>query len=427
MKMIWDITNKCNLKCKHCGAVNLKQENLIEKINLEKIINYISEFIEEVHILGGEPLVQPNIFTCINLLKKNNIKVKLITNGQFDDSISKKLIESNVDFILISIDGLEEENDKIRGNNSWDKSKKFLDSLIKYRELKNINTKIGVNFVINNVNYRKIKEFIDYFNNIDIDTIQINPLILEGNALENNLNIEEKENLNLLENITEYIVEKKIEKVIINNEYPIISKYLNEKYGSKYYIDESICTALIDSIYCNPDGNIYPCRKYNKSYIGISKIYSKESGWDTDFNLFDDFLKETSIVEHRKGCGKCEYKEICKPCPLKKENEMPKICQIIHEKMEKNKIPYFSKFKLIKPYSIIEKNGHFFMYNPKINMKTEYTYDGFRILKELSEEISISDLAKKSNLSEDIIYKFLLQEKEAGKICEIKNDELIVG
>lgn len=209
MKMIWDITNKCNLKCKHCGAVNLKQENLIEKINLEKIINYISEFIEEVHILGGEPLVQPNIFTCINLLKKNNIKVKLITNGQFDDSISKKLIESNVDFILISIDGLEEENDKIRGNNSWDKSKKFLDSLIKYRELKNINTKIGVNFVINNVNYRKIKEFIDYFNNIDIDTIQINPLILEGNALENNLNIEEKENLNLLENITEYIVEKK--------------------------------------------------------------------------------------------------------------------------------------------------------------------------------------------------------------------------
>lgn len=64
------------------------------------------------------------------------------------------------------------------------------------------------------------------------------------------------------------------------------------------------------------------------------------------------------------------------------------------------------------------------MYNPKINMKTEYTYDGFRILKELREEISIPDLVKKINLSADQIYKFLLQEKEARKIGEIKNEEL---
>lgn len=38
MKMIWVITNKCNLRFKHWGKINLKHENFMEKIKNEELI-----------------------------------------------------------------------------------------------------------------------------------------------------------------------------------------------------------------------------------------------------------------------------------------------------------------------------------------------------------------------------------------------------
>ena len=177
MNMIWDITYKCNLKCTHCGAIKFKKNERLD--NKQKIIKYISPFVKQIDLLGGEPLTNPFVFNIINNLKENKIKVRIITNGQFSDDIAKKLIDTKIDIILVSIDGLDNENDKIRGIGSWKNAISFIQSLIKYNKVNNLSI-IGVNVVLNKKNFFNIDKLIDYLSTFDIQLIQINPLITTG-------------------------------------------------------------------------------------------------------------------------------------------------------------------------------------------------------------------------------------------------------
>ena len=59
MKLVIDLTAKCNLQCKHCGNLF---SNGLEIKDLEEKIEEIPFKIESVDLLGGEPLLYSKIF-----------------------------------------------------------------------------------------------------------------------------------------------------------------------------------------------------------------------------------------------------------------------------------------------------------------------------------------------------------------------------
>ncbi|MDD4877561.1 MAG: radical SAM protein [Candidatus Nanoarchaeia archaeon] len=82
------ITDKCNLKCRHCCYSCGPDGKSISPEGLEKVIDNIPEEIESIAISGGEPLVERNLLMhaleCIqekNKARDNKIKVRIITNG----------------------------------------------------------------------------------------------------------------------------------------------------------------------------------------------------------------------------------------------------------------------------------------------------------------------------------------------------------
>ncbi len=112
------ITNKCNLKCRHCYIGNTGKHN---ELSVNKIRDILKEFEQmqglRVLITGGEPLLH-NEFEEINeILPHFFIRKVLFTNGILLNK--EKIKRLNVDEIQISIDGLENAHDSLRGKGSF--------------------------------------------------------------------------------------------------------------------------------------------------------------------------------------------------------------------------------------------------------------------------------------------------------------------
>lgn len=137
----------CNLNCTYCfehNKMNLVNDtasikNFIQyayKHDMEET-NYNKDQVLKFYLIGGEPLLVPNIISCIcdeaySLQKKyhlnHNFKVYITTNGTLINTPEiKKLFKKYKDYIKIgvSIDGNKESNDKYRvdynGMGSWDR------------------------------------------------------------------------------------------------------------------------------------------------------------------------------------------------------------------------------------------------------------------------------------------------------------------
>lgn len=58
MEILWDISTKCNLNCKHCGEADyLKTASALGREEILSVAKNLSEIATSVTLLGGEPLL----------------------------------------------------------------------------------------------------------------------------------------------------------------------------------------------------------------------------------------------------------------------------------------------------------------------------------------------------------------------------------
>ncbi len=101
-----DITNRCNLNCKHCYWMeNFVEEEELSLEQFEHLIeeNFINNNIIGVALTGGEPLLRPEI---IELFYEKGLRFDIVTNGTLP------LKDFGQSEYYISIDGNEEIHDK---------------------------------------------------------------------------------------------------------------------------------------------------------------------------------------------------------------------------------------------------------------------------------------------------------------------------
>jgi len=123
------ITDRCNLGCRHC-YINPPPPPFTKggmggfELSLSRIKKVLSEFAEmqglRVLITGGEPLIHSRFEEINEMLPRSFIRKILFTNGLL---LSKKILTNlNVDEIQISIDGLENAHDSLRGKGTFKKT-----------------------------------------------------------------------------------------------------------------------------------------------------------------------------------------------------------------------------------------------------------------------------------------------------------------
>ncbi len=118
-------THTCNFMCSHC---NFWRTPRFEYIPLEKFKSIISELSEMgccfVNFTGGEPMILPDIFERIKFVKSKIPFMHMVSNGSIiNEEKAKKLNETRIDSISISVNGLKKTYDDIaQVPEAWDKA-----------------------------------------------------------------------------------------------------------------------------------------------------------------------------------------------------------------------------------------------------------------------------------------------------------------
>lgn len=176
------LTNRCNLRCKHCYEWNEEgyHRNMAHSVQnaeipfeiVEKVMKETSEVKSNLYLWGGEPLYYGHFKGLAELLEKDNRITAICTNGialeQQMDSILKigPLLE-----LLIPLEGFEEENDAIRGTGTYKIVVKAVDTLMELRRKNIFKGKVSLHIVINEKMLGKLYQFISYFEQKGVDSV----------------------------------------------------------------------------------------------------------------------------------------------------------------------------------------------------------------------------------------------------------------
>ena len=120
-----EITNNCNLRCKHC-CVNAGEKNDYE-FSTNELKDILKKCVDwkpyNIALSGGEPMLRKDFFYILEYLRKIYTGIiSLSTNGTLINEDNVEKLCSLVDQIDISIDGVDEEScAKIRGKGIFNK------------------------------------------------------------------------------------------------------------------------------------------------------------------------------------------------------------------------------------------------------------------------------------------------------------------
>jgi len=139
LKASFDVTYRCNLRCKMCNAWRIARNedelSLGEWKNVvDRLINAFS--VRTFELVGGEPFMYPYLEGIIHYIKARGCSSAIISNGTLiDREIAHFLVSERVDYIRISVDGFQETDDFYRGKGSFVKTMEGLQALLQEKKM----------------------------------------------------------------------------------------------------------------------------------------------------------------------------------------------------------------------------------------------------------------------------------------------------
>jgi len=162
----WHLTEKCNLRCSHCYQEPgfLKQEikttdsliildNFISQVNQWKL----SRNTVKISFTGGEPLLKKDFFKLLQKCQQNHslFQYGILTNGTLlTKSLISEIKDYNIDYMQISLEGMEEVNDRIRGKGVFKKA------VLAAKMAKNSGININFAMTVTNLNINEVPKMI---------------------------------------------------------------------------------------------------------------------------------------------------------------------------------------------------------------------------------------------------------------------------
>ncbi|MEQ1503835.1 MAG: radical SAM protein [Myxococcota bacterium] len=120
---VWEITLKCNLACNHCGsrAGDARVDELTTAEAFDLVHQMAEVGITEVTLIGGEAFLRKDWLDIAAEIVKYGMRVTMTTGGYgLSQTVAHRMKEAGIHAVSVSVDGLEEVHDALRGKpGSW--------------------------------------------------------------------------------------------------------------------------------------------------------------------------------------------------------------------------------------------------------------------------------------------------------------------
>jgi 12,18-didecarboxysiroheme deacetylase len=181
--VVWNATRACNLRCVHCYA--RADERIHEKeLSHEEgvaLLDDLAEFgVPVVLFSGGEPLVRPDLVDLARYAVSKGMRAVISTNGTLiDEETAGRLHDVGLSYVGVSLDGMEEVNDRFRG-----KRGAFKDAMNGIRNCRKAGLKVGLRFTINRMNVGEVPAIFDLLEAEEIPRVCFYHLVYAGRGSE---------------------------------------------------------------------------------------------------------------------------------------------------------------------------------------------------------------------------------------------------
>ena len=290
------------------GNHNLKQ---LQEADISGLLCSLKKFgTQQVLMSGGEALLNPNFFLFCKMLKKENIRISLLSAGLTIKKHAAQITEW-IDDIIVSLDGDATLHDTIRNiPGAFRKLKDGIDAV----RLIVPDFHIAGRTVIHRLNYRRWQAIIETAAEIGLDSISFLPADISSNAFNREIAWTEarqdevllaKEELPVLQAvIDDMIVQYKDD---FSNGFIVESPQKIQKIHDYYSAQHGLnpfpykkCNAPWVSAVVEADGNVRPC--FFHEVIGNIQ----EAGLDTIINSERAIAFRKNLdMDKNDTCRKC--------------------------------------------------------------------------------------------------------------------------
>ena len=311
LSILWDLTYRCNMKCKHC----LNDDNYsVDEIGINDIKHILNELKKEkvfsINFSGGEPLLRKDLLDILKMSSEMNFGVRLSTNGLLlDKDFLTKLKDLDVYCIQISLDGLEDTHDEFRGVKGG--YKKAVEALRLCSENGFYTT---MSTMIIKQNLHEISDLMEMAVSLGVSSFKLNSFMPVGRGRESSdqLHVSKEELRDLCKELT--LCSEKYDGLLDLQLNPLFPWLLEENKKSKPLIRginsgiQIKCSAGQTNLVISPDGTVYSCPYLTQFPLGNILEKPLREIWNDDGSILGRFR----TLHQRELEGKCK---VCQYVP----------------------------------------------------------------------------------------------------------------
>lgn len=290
----WELSNYCNLQCKHCFAEAGSDKKTIigEELLCSAIKRITAHNSPAIRFGGGEPLMVPYLPRLVQFCTSLGVKTDITTNGTLiNDHSLAQLYCAGLRELTISVDGLRDTHDFIRGHGNYERTHSSTVKVLAFEYLP-----ISVAFTVTSKNYYEIEEFVDTYVFLGVKKFYFFRYCSNANA----------DTLMLSQDQLSHAAEQIFS---LSNKYPEVT-IIHEGFGfyehqwyDKKFVREG-CNFLNNVLTIDYSGNVLVCAAIKKV---LGNIYT-----DPLETIYHRVFQEQEQIKYIPDlCKTCEYCTLC--------------------------------------------------------------------------------------------------------------------
>ncbi|RLG34197.1 heme d1 biosynthesis radical SAM protein NirJ2 [Methanosarcinales archaeon] len=315
MNINWNITAACNLRCSHCYYASHSREGELdteEAINLLASIRSYFGSGTNITLGGGEPLMREDVYEIIQHGSKLGLNMMLGTNGTLiTHSIASKLLDSGLKEVIISIDGMEECHDLIRGKGT------FKRSIAGAKNCRDAGLSLVIDPCLMDENVDQLTQILNLCEELGARQCRVFHFVEMGrggrNRAGSSLNLASYTK-NLYDLYDEQVKRKHLEICTTQGcQYWVVLKQAEAegKFIPDFYLREAPgCRAGIALLSIKPDGNVVPCPL-------LPVVIANVRDTSLDEIMRSEIIEKLRRRDVKGKCKVCINKDLCGGCRVR--------------------------------------------------------------------------------------------------------------